>query len=305
MQQLVPLLLLIGAGYAWRSVQPGGVDAAGMRRHLNVLLIYLLVPAMVFRVMATAPLDRHLLLVVVSGWITIAASGLLAYGLHRLLQRFSDLPAATRGALVLAAIFGNGLGAALPVLHELYHGEHDQLVLGFELLATIPLAWTIGVYVATRFGDRGAIHPLRQILSLPPIWALVLALAFNVSGLSIPPLLRPAFELLGNAVLALMLLTLGMALDFRRTPALAWLGLPAIIRVAGGLVCGIVLGAMFDFPPADRPALIWICAAPSFLMGLVFCDRFGLDTSTFALTMSVSVVIYLGLVPVALRALPG
>lgn len=305
MQELVPLLLLIAAGYGWRSINPGGIDAAGLRRHLNALLIYLLVPAMVFRVMATAPLDRHLLLVVLSGWITIGACGLLGYGLHRVLQRFSGLPAGTRGALVLASIFGNGLGAALPVLHELYHGEHDELVLGFELLATIPLAWTIGVYVATRFGDRGTIHPLRQILSLPPIWALVLALAYNVLGLSIPPLISPAFDLLGNAVLALMLLTLGMALDFRTTPALAWLGLPAFIRVAAGLVCGIVLGAMFDFPPADRPALIWICAAPSFLMGLVFCDRFGLDTAAFALAMSISVVIYLALVPFALRALSG
>lgn len=305
MGDLLALLLLIAAGYAWQTFKPGGVDAAGMRRHANALLIYLLVPAMVFRVMVHAPLDRQLVLVVLSGWVTIAVSGLLALGLHAALKRFSTLPASTRGALVLACIFGNGLGAALPVLHGLYRGEHDLMVLGFELLATIPLAWTVGVFVATRFGAAMAVNPLRQILSLPPIWAVALALLCNVIGIAIPAPVDRAMELLANSVFALMLVTLGMALEFRGTRSWAWIVTPALVRVGGGLLCGVVLGATFGFAPGDRAALVWICAAPSFLMGLVFCDRFGLDTSTFALTMSVSVLAYLVLVPVALQALPG
>ena len=47
-------------------------------------MIYLLVPALVFRVMVHAPLDRRLLAVVVSGWVSIALCGVLAYGLDRI-----------------------------------------------------------------------------------------------------------------------------------------------------------------------------------------------------------------------------
>lgn len=302
MGELAPLILLIGAGYGWQKLSPGGLDAAAVRRHVNALLIYLLVPALVFRVMVHAPLDRKLLQVVTSGWIGIAFAGLLAYGLHRLLASATTLPASTRGALVLAAIFGNGLGAALPVVHGLYGGRQDSLALGFELLATIPLSWTLGVYVAIRFGSGAAVNPLRQILSLPPIWAIVLALAFNLLAVPVPAFVDHALEMLGKGVIALMLLTLGMALDFRPNRAWRWIALPVAIRIGGGLATGLVMGSLFGMPAEDHAALIWICAAPTFMMGLVYCDRFGLDTPAFALAMSASVLVYLAGVPLLLGA---
>ena len=51
-------------------------------------------------------------------------------------------------------------------------------------------------------------------------------------------------------------------------------------------------------------ALIAVSAAPAFMMGVVFCDRFGLDTAAFALTMSVGVIVYLALLPPLIAALP-
>lgn len=295
--------MLIGAGFGWQRLRPGGLEAAEVRRNVNALLIYLLVPALIFRVMVHAPMDHKLLLAVTSGWISIAFSGVLAYGLHCLLASATTLPASTRGALVLAAVFGNGLGAALPVLHSLYDGRQDSLALGYELLSTIPLSWTAGVYVAMRFGSGTTINPLRQILSLPPVWAIVLALGCNLCAVPVPAFIDRALEPLGNGVMALMLLTLGMALDFRPNRAWRWIALPVAIRVGGGLAVGLVLGSLFGMPAEDRAALIWICAAPSFMMGLVYCDRFGLDTPVFALAMSASVLVYLVGVPLLLGAL--
>lgn len=305
MGELVPLLAVIGAGVAWQKLSPGGVDAASLRHHLNALMVYLLVPALVFRVMVQAPLDRHLLSVVLGGWITIAFSGLLAWGLHVLLERYSDLPRATRGALVLAAIFGNGLGAALPLLHRLYGGRQDDVALGFDLLATIPVSWTLGVYVAMRFGSGGtSINPARQILSLPPVWAVMVALLLNALQLPPPPLAMEAIDGLAQAALALMLFSLGLALDFRLHPGWRWMALPIVLRLGGGLLVGLLFGVVAGLPAEDHRALIWVCAAPPFMMGVLFCDRFGLDTAAFALTMSAGVFVYLILLPPLIAELP-
>ncbi len=305
MGELIPLLAVIGAGVAWQKLSPGGVDAASLRRHLNALMVYLLVPALVFRVMVRAPLDHHLLSVVVGGWITIAFGGLLAWGLHFLLARYSNLSRATRGALVLAALFGNGLGAALPLLHRLYGGRQDDVALGFDLLATIPVSWTLGVYVALRFGNGLAtISPIRQILSMPPIWAVAIALALNALRLAPPSLPMDAIEGLAQSAVALMLFSLGLALEFKTHSAWRWIALPVAVRIGGGLLMGLLFGAFAGLPPEDHRALIAVSAAPAFMMGVVFCDRFGLDTPAFALTMSVGVIVYLALLPPLIAALP-
>ena len=305
MEELVPLLAVIGAGVAWQKLSPGGVDAAGLRRHLNALLVYLLVPALVFRVMVRAPLDQHLLWVVICGWITIAFSGLLAWGLHGLLARHSKLPRGTRGALVLASIFGNGLGAALPLLHRLYGGRQDDVALGFDLLATIPVSWTLGVYVALRLGNGHAtVSPVRQILGLPPIWAVAVALSLNALHWGPPAMAMDAIDGLAQAAVALMLFSLGLALEFRPHDAWRWIALPVAIRIGGGLLVGVLFGLCVGLPPEDHRALIAVSAAPAFMMGVAFCDRFGLDTPAFALTMSAGVIVYLALLPPLIAALP-
>lgn len=299
------MLAVVAAGLTWQRLAPGGIDAASLRRHLNALMVYLLVPALVFRVMVQAPLDRHLLSVVIGGWITIALSGLLALGLHHLLARYSGLPPATRGALVLAAIFGNGLGAALPLVNRLFDGRQDEVPLGFDLLATIPVSWTLGVYVAMRFGNSAtAISPVRQILRLPPIWAVAVALLLNALQLTPPPLAMEAIEGLTQAALALMIFSLGLALDFRPHSSWRWIVLPVVIRLGAGLLVGLLFGAFVNLPGEDHRALIWVCAAPPFMMGVLFCDRFGLDTAAFALTMSAGVMCYLTLLPPLIAALP-
>ena len=246
-----------------------------------------------------------LLYVVIGGWITIGFSGLLALGLHHLLARHSTLPSATRGALVLAAIFGNGLGAALPLLHRLYGGRQDDVALGFDLLATIPVSWTLGVYVALRFGNGGAsVSSARQILSLPPVWAVALALLLNALHLPPPPLAMEAVEGLSQAAIPLMLFSLGLALDFRPHAGWRWIVLPIAIRLGGGLLVGLLFGAIAGLPAEGHRALIWVCAAPPFMMGVLFCDRFRLDTAAFALTMSAGVIVYLTLLPPLIAALP-
>ncbi len=302
----VPLLGVIGAGLLWQRFSPGGVSAADLRRHLNALMLYLLVPALVFHVMVQAPLDRQLLAVVSGGWITIGFSGVLAWGLHLLLARYSSLSRATRGALILAAIFGNGLGAALPLVHQLYAGRQDEVALGFDLLATIPVSWTLGVYIAIRFGREGAsaTSPFRQILSLPPIWAVTLALTLNALDLQPSPVIMETLEGLSQAALPLMLLTLGLALDFRPHAAWRWMVIPILIRLLGGLLIGLFFGLLVGLPPEEHRAFIWVCAAPPIMMGILFCDRFGLDTSAFALTMSGGVLVYLLVLPLLISMLP-
>ncbi len=184
-------------------------------------------------------------------------------------------------------------------------GRQDDVALGFDLLATIPVSWTLGVYVALRFGNGvTTIGPVQQILSMPPICAGALALLLNALHLPPPSLAMEAIEGLAQSAVALMLFSLGLALEFRSHAAWRWIALPVAVRIGGGLLVGLLFGAFAGLPPEDHRALIAVSAAPAFMMGVVFCDRFGLDTAAFALTMSVGVIVYLALLPPLIAALP-
>ena len=48
---------------------------------------------------------------------------------------------------------------------------------------------------------------------------------------------------------------------------------------------------LFDFNQAQRLALVLEAAMPSMLLGLVFCERFKLDTAFYAAAVTLSTVL--------------
>jgi predicted permease len=299
LQVWLPIALLVAAGGLWARYRTE-FPAARLRVYLNRLVVDVFAPPLLFALSAQARIDRQLLSVPP---ITIAGILVGLALLYPLLFRSSwgaGLTRETRAAILLAGSFSNVLFMGYPTLTFLYHDMGGSYAAFADILASTPLVWTLGVWIATRLGhEHGHGHSLfRIVLTLPPVWAFLLGFAANFSGLEVLPLVKAA-KLIGQATIPIMLFTLGLSIpwgDLRPTrPVLAAVAVK--LAVAPAIVWGLTRAVVGDLHPAQSAAVLET-AMPTMLMAASFADRFHLDARAAALTAGWSSLTFLITLPV-------
>lgn len=289
-------MALIACGIAWRFFKPLGIDADDSRRTLTGLVYVLLLPALVLQVLWKAPIGLDTLrITLVAGTCIIAALFLGWIIFHR-----TQLKKTTIGAMLLAAAFPNATYMGFPVLQELLGSEASSIALQYDLLACTPLLLTVGVLVARSYGqhdDHGSIFI--SLLKVPPLWAAFIAIALNISGVHIPDGLDHWLGMLGGAVIPLMLISLGMSLQWstlhpKHLPALA----PAlIIQLTVTPLIAVLLSRWIGLQGDYFTGTVLVAAMPSMVLGLVLCDRYSLNTPLYAAAVTLSTLLSLLTIP--------
>jgi hypothetical protein len=206
----------------------------------------------------------------------------------------------TRAAILLAGTFGNVLFMGYPTLTFLYGDIGGSYAAFADVLASTPLVWTFGVWIATRLGQEGGQgHSLlRTMLSLPPIWGFVLGFAVNLAGIEVEPMIKAA-KFIGQATIPVMLFTLGLSIPWGALkpsrPVLA--AVTVKLMIAPLLVYFFARGLFGELRPAQTAAIIEV-AMPTMLMAASFADRFKLDVRAAALTASWTSLVFLVTLPV-------
>ena len=205
-----------------------------------------------------------------------------------------------RIAMMLAASFPNATYLGLPLLERIMGANGRSIAVQYDLFACTPLLLTVGVAVAQRFGHGGGAESVpRELLRVPPLWAAVLALGLNATGTAPPAALLELLRMLGGPVIPLMLLVVGMALrdglaQHRYLPAalpvvalqlaimplVVW-GTALLLGLRGEALLGTVLEA----------------AMPSMALGVVLCDRYGLNAGVYAAAMTLTTLVSLATLP--------
>jgi malate permease and related proteins len=288
---------LIACGVAWSSLRPAGLGAGETRRVLTTLVYYLLLPALVLKVLWAAPLGLVSLQIAASAGLTVLAALAVTAAACRVC-----LPSrAAVGAMMLAAAWPNAVYLGLPILDRLFGEPGRAVAIQYDLFGSLPLLLTVGVLIARHYGDRvvSAAGPLRGLFAVPSIWAAIVAVTLNLSGVPIPEWLDDWLGFLGYAVTPLMLFSLGLALVFDRfrasdAPALAAVTLIQLL-VAPLVALGLVTGLGMEGVPAMGTVLE--AAMPAMVLGIVFCDRFGLDTGLYAAAVTLTTAVSLVTLP--------
>jgi predicted permease len=285
--------VIVAAGYLWRFFEPGGIDRHRVRHVLSVAVFHFFLPALAFGLAATAKVDRSFVAVpITAATMTLCSIG-VGLAAYRWLPWFREAPRPAVGTLVLAGAFGNVMYLGLPVITETVGAGYGYVALLYDLLASTPVLLTVGLIVAARYGS-GAPVPvsasLKRVLKLPPLWGVVAGLA--VHGLQVP-LPRPVLEavqLMGRAVIPVMIFTVGLALDFRdllRLPvALPALTLKLIVAPAAACWLASSLGVGGDV----LTAVVIEGAMPVMVLSLIIADEFDLDVQLAATCITVSTV---------------
>lgn len=305
---LLAMSVIILIGIVWRLIL-GNSSADAIRTHLAQSVYHLFLPALVLHVLWQVPVDLNTLRVpLVSAFAVLISllAAFLIYSSGHLVKAFikTGSPNKAVGALLLASAFGNFSYLGLPVLSQTFGDWAQKIAIQFDLLASTPLLFTVGIMLARYYGTTGHNHrPFIALLKVPALWAAIAALLLSATQTPMPIWVEKSLSLLGAAVVPLMLLSVGMALRWqagwaRRAPVLLPMVLIQLLLMPL-LVWGASIGV--GMPEKLLAPVIIEGAMPTMVLGLVICDRFKLDATLYAEAVTVTTALSLLTLPIWLQ----
>jgi len=304
---LLGMAAIILTGIGWRLLL-GRKSAENIRSHLAQAVYHIFLPALVVHVLWQAPVDINTIRIPLVAALTVLLSLLsafLLYGNGKLVAAF--LPGNTNkmvGALLLASAFGNFSYLGLPVLSQTFGDWAQVIAIQFDLLASTPILFTVGIILARFYGSASeGKHVLLSLLQVPPIWAAVAGLLLSIFAVPMPAWVDASLASLAAAVVPLMLLSVGMALRWQPGWAARIPVLLPVLTIQLVLMPLIAWGAAIGvgMPQKYLPPSVIEAAMPTMVLGLVICDRFKLDVALYAEAVTLTTALSLLTLPLWLQ----
>jgi malate permease and related proteins len=288
------LPVFAGFGVAFAIKKAGWVRPEVGGRLLKIGF-YITIPALIFSSVAELGLTRELvvfpllpaIIVAVTFWVMVPLTN--AWRFSRASAgtfRIAPLTINSNFALTfLLATFGSE-GVTRAVLFNA--GYNPILLLG-----------VYGLAAAYNPGSESRRDVLKRVLILPPLWALIAALAVNASGMHIPVSVMTPIHMVGSLTLVLAVAALGLLFEPRRIrfdKTLAIVGL----RMGLGFVIGLGVVVGFGLEGINRAAVLALSVAPIGFNLLTFAAVEKLDKELAASSVSLSILVGVIVMPLIL-----
>ena len=273
------LIVALGYGYAWR-VKPD-------MTMVNRISMNVLAPALIFSALASKEFDIGESKLLMAGSVAIVlGSGLLAWPIARLLQ-------ADHRTFVPPMMFNNCGNMGLPLAVLAYGAAGFSPMVALFTISNL-LHFTLGVWIINHHARF--IHLLRN----PMVIATIAGFAFAVWHPPLPDWLSIAIKMVGDALIPMMLLSLGVRLfevrwdDWR-------------IGVVGGLVCpvtGLAVAAVFSWVAGmdrmQQGLLLVFGSLPPAVLNFMVAEQFRQEPAKVASIVLIGNVLSIAFVPLGL-----
>ncbi len=301
---IIQVLALVAVGVVLRAT---GIMKREHSSVLNKVIVYVALPAMIFKSMYSAPLSWEVVRIAGVAWV----AALAGIGGAWLLARAMKLPRRTAGAFILVAGIGNTGYLGYPIAKLLLGDLALSRAIFYDVFGTVGVLFTLGVVVASEMGehdegDLSAVALARELFTFPAMVALLAALAVRFVPVS-EAVRVPVGEwlgIVGSMTVPLIMVSLGLSLTaqgFRSRPAA--LGAATAVKLL--VVPAVALLAALALGLGDATRLVVLQASmPTVMLSLVIGQRFGLDTDFIAsaiLTTTVACVLTIPVVQLLVR----
>jgi len=206
------------------------------------------------------------------------------------LLRVSDLPVRT---FLPALTWSNGGNIGLPLCLFAFGEAGLSLAIAFFTVSSLS-NYTIAQGIAAggmRFG---------QIVRMPIVYAIALALTLVMTGTQLPVFAGRAVNLLGSIAVPLMLLSLGYSLASLTVSSLRISLLLSLFRLLGGFAIGWAVAWMFGMTGVARGVLVVQSAMPAAVLNYLFAVRYGNQPEEVAGLVVLSTLVAVAFLPVFL-----
>jgi predicted permease len=291
LEKTLPLLLIFLIGFGlkklkWVQKEDGHI--------ISKLLMTILVPATIINSISTAVIEPRLLLLPLAG-ITVALSllgigflltpllGLRGGTKGAFLVSFPTMECGTIGYAVMSAAFGIK-GLAFIALFDLGNA--------FCFFLVTPVLTSL-------LGQRTEIFRLstvlKQIVSMPLMWAFAVGLALNVSHVHIA-VLSNLLSTVSSSLLFLIMFLVGLEFECSFS-SLVLPSLAMYLKIGIGISVGVLVSLVFGFTGVERIAVVLAASLPASLLTIIVAKESRLDgqfvASVLSLALPVSIAVSL------------
>lgn len=302
---LTTVLMVAGAGVGVWSERRHPSAAVGLARRLLLLILYLLVPLVIFFNLASASIGVDNAVGIGLALVNTVLVGLIAWGLA---AKFLRLGRPQTGAVICAAVVANTQYLGYPLTVALLGRDHLSSGVLFDVLVGGPTLMLGAFAVAAAFGERageGLGERTRTFLTRnPPLYAAVL-------GLLAPSALAPGALVDASQVLAVAILPIGFfavgatlaeGVEEGELPIPPPLTSAVAVAVLARVALAPALLMLLATPVIDLPSAYRLMSAmPTGINALVVSHAYGLDSRIVAEAITWSTVL---VVLAALASLP-
>ncbi len=278
---IVPVFLVVALGWAWaRRTKPDMV-------WVNRLNMTVLAPALIFTALAGKDFDLAANRMLILGSIgVVVGSGLLAWPLARLVREDAR-------TFVPPMMFNNCGNMGLPLAVLAFGQPGFSAMVALFTISNL-LHFTLGVWIIDHHARFG------RLLRNPMVVATVVGFAFAAFHPPLPEWLMTALKLTGDAMIPLMLISLGVRLS--DVPRSSWR-----IGVVGGLVrplTGLATAAVLLFVlPLDRMQqgllLLFGCLPPA-VLNFMLAEQFHQEPGKVASIVLIGNFLAVAILPLGL-----
>ena len=263
---VTPVFILVVIGY---FVGPRlKIDA----RSLSRTAYFVFIPAFVFNIISEAKIDSELALQMLS-FILVAqiAVALLGFLVGKALRQSREITA----AFVVIATFGNVGNFGLPLI-VFRLGETARTYATVYFVATVFISFVICVGVAS-WARSGGVTAVFSVFKTPALIALIPALVFNITDVEVPIFLSRLSGLLGQAMIPVMLITLGVQMgEIPKIKINFNVFAASTVRLIGGPVLALLIVPYFGLEGLERSTGILQAAMPAAVLASIIALEYKL-----------------------------
>lgn len=283
-QPTLSVFLIIGLGYLFASFKRINFG------DFTTILLYLTTPCLVLTSLTKIKIETVDILYLFSGALFVICSmGIIA---NFIIRNIDGNPV----GFYLPTMFMNSGNMGLPTV-LLTFGE-EGLLKAIIYFVTVGFShFTLGIYLIS--GEKR----LREVFSLPLIYAFVSGLLLNMLNINLPHFIAKPLEMLGNASIPLMLLSLGYFLKQIKKVPIKMAFFAALLRIGGGFLLSLIFVSIFNPATLIKKVIILQSCMPSAVINFIFSERYKCNQELVASTIFISTLMSFFTTPIVIAFL--
>ena len=268
---ILSIIIMIGLGYFLKRIDflsEKDIDP------FNKIVMYILLPCMIFHALYSADLSLISKLGILP--LVILASSVVTGIVSFFILKQLKLDDITLWSVLVTVMIANTAFMGYPVTLGIF-GQEGFLRAIFCDIATLCIFLILSFVLILKFG--GTVKTaVKKITFFPPLWAVILGLAFNFINIPIGPVIDNTVNYLGQGAIPLIMIALGLSIDFsaiKRSKSM--IVFTSIMKLMFFPIVAFVVATQLGLVDLQFKISIVEAAMPSGMMSLLLAITYKLD----------------------------
>ncbi len=282
--KIIPVLIMFALGFLSKKLRI--FNSKDADRFLQ-LVLNICLPALTLASLANLSLNSNLIYLMILPIFIVLVTYLPASYLVNKMK----IPKARKGSFLIGSLIIN-TGFVSTFIYAIFGKEAFGYYSLFDLGNSF-MIYLFAYYQAIKYGESNKTDlPIKKMLSLPPIWAIIVALLINVSPFNLTGIQIDVLNYIGVPTMPLIIFSLGIYFHPKIANLRLTLGVISL-RMLLGFFLGLGIVSLLKLPQPISNIVLICASAPVGFNTLIFSELENLDREFAATIVSFSLILSL------------